>query len=116
MIINAVNRSNVIFYKKKLRNNFPVLVLVNLVSISEETLTVSITQRSYLMPYRKVISVCYENHREHQVGKTYNFSTLEQVAHRPTITTVEEVKFRDIFSFTFTFTEENNSRFHAGEV
>jgi hypothetical protein len=61
------------------------------------------------MPYRKVISVYYENHKEHQVGKTYDFSTLEQVAHRPIITTAEEVKFRDIFSFTFTSTEQNNS-------
>jgi hypothetical protein len=63
-----------------------------------------------------IISVCPVNHKKHQVGKIYDFSRLEQVAHRPRpiITTVEEVKFRDIF--TFTFIEENNSRFHAGEV
>jgi hypothetical protein len=68
------------------------------------------------MLYRKVISVCSEDHKKHQVGNNYDFSTLKQVAHRPIITTVEEVKFRDMFRFTFTFTEENNSRFHAGEV
>jgi len=44
------------------------------------------------------------------------FDVRASSAHIPIITTVEEVKFRELFSFTFTFTEEKNSRFHAGEV
>jgi hypothetical protein len=59
------------------------------------------------MLYRKVIGVCSENHKKHQVGKIYDFSTLDRVTYRPIITT----KFRDIFSFTDTFTGENNSHF-----
>lgn len=64
------------------------------------------------MLYRKVVSLCSENRKRHQVGKMYDFSALERVAHRPIITTAEEVNFRDVFSFIFAFTEENNSRFH----
>jgi len=117
VILNTVNRSNIIFYKKKLRTNFLYLYL-EVWSLSQRKHPQSVLDReATYMLYGKVISLCSEDHKKHQVGKIYDFfSTLERVAHRPIITTVEEVKFRDTFRFTFSFPEENNSRFHAGEV